>query len=107
MITFHKGLFTSEALMKLTTKQVRSLVVSEVAKFKKPVDVEDVEAEEVDACDLADSLENHVDHTVKESVSKKIALVEALQAVESDLLSRVRKIRSTRQTLERTLLGNK
>ncbi len=85
--------------MKITRTQLKNLIMQEAAKFGKPVPAEDVEAEETEACDLADSLENHVDHTVKEGVNKKQALAEALLTVERDLVKRLRKIRETRQRL--------
>ena len=92
--------------MKITRDQLKNIIMQEAAKFGKPIPAEDVEAEEVEACDLADSLENHVDHTVKEGMRKKIALAEALQTVEADLVVRLRKIRETRQRLAREIQKN-
>ena len=87
--------------MKITRSALYKLIVQEVAKFGKPVDVADVEAEETEACDLADSLDNHVDHTVKETLKKKIALSESLQEEETKLIHRLRNIREARKNLTR------
>jgi len=54
--------------MKLTTTVLKKIIAEEVAKFKEAKlfgdmeSVEDVDAEEVDADEFADSLEHHVDH---------------------------------------------
>jgi len=55
-------------IMKLTTTVLKRIIAEEVAKFKEAKlfgdmeSVEDVDAKEVDADELADSLEHHVDH---------------------------------------------
>jgi len=54
--------------MKFTTTVLKKIIEEKVAKFKEAKlfgdmeSVEDVDAEEVDADEFADSLEHHVDH---------------------------------------------
>lgn len=54
--------------MKLTTTVLKKIIAEELSKFNESKlfgdmkDVEDVDADEVDASDYADSLEHHVDH---------------------------------------------
>lgn len=54
--------------MKLTTTVLKRIIAEELSKFNESKlfgdmkDVEDVDADEVDASDYADSLENPIDH---------------------------------------------
>jgi hypothetical protein len=46
--------------MKLTKESLKRIVLDEMAKFGKEKKVEDVKAKEVEACDLADTLEKKI-----------------------------------------------
>lgn len=93
--------------MKLSLKQLRSLVIQEAAKFGKETPIEDVEAEETEASELADSLENHVDHTVKEGLREKVKLAQALKLEEARLAKRIKQLHESRLQLSREILGIK
>lgn len=80
--------------MKLTTKILKKMILDEASKFGNMRDVEDVEAEEVDADKLADALEKHIDY------------VKALKIEESRLKKRLAKIAETRTRIAKTLLGS-
>jgi len=80
--------------MKLTTKILKKMILDEASKFGKMRDVEDVKAEEVDADNLADALEKHIDY------------VKALKIEESRLKKRLAKIAETRTRIAKTLLGS-
>lgn len=92
--------------MKLTTTVLKRIIAEEVAKFQEAKlfgdmeSVEDVDAEEVDASEYADSLEHHIDHykalgleearlvkrlsqiqEAKKTVAKKVAQKKATKAV--------------------------
>lgn len=73
--------------MRLTNRLLRKIIEEEVAKFggKKSRDVEDVEADEVEADEYADTLE------------KKIDFIKALKIEENRLKKRLAKITETRR----------
>jgi len=88
--------------MKLTTTVLKKIISEEVAKFQKAksmsgfgdmVSTEDVadDAKEVDAEDLAGSLEHHIDH------------YKALGLEETRLLNRLAKIHETKRRISRKL----
>jgi len=85
--------------MKLSREQLKRIVLDEVAKFGKAKDVEDVKAKEVDACDLADTLEAKKDFTVKEAVKKS----QELKLQEKKLLEQLTKIRAERLSLNKQI----
>lgn len=88
--------------MKLTTTVLKKIIAEEVAKFQEAksmsgfgemVSTEEVadDAKEVDAKDLAGSLENHIDH------------YKALGLEETRLLNRLAKIHETKRRISRKL----
>ena len=87
---------------KLTLEALRKLVISEVAGMSG--DLDDVEAEakkteEVDAEDLADTIENDVDHY------KELKLKEMyLKKEHTKLVKEARKVRAKRNRLKKQIL---
>lgn len=77
--------------MKLTPKDLKKIIEEEAAKFGDEKDVEDVDAEETDADEFADSLE------------KKIDYVKALKVEEARLVKRLKKIRENKAKILKTL----
>ena len=77
--------------MKLTPKMLKKLILDEAGKFGKMMDPEDVKAEEVDADELADSLE------------KKIDYIKALKLEENRLRRRLAKIAETRTRVAKSI----
>lgn len=80
--------------MKLTPSFLKKLILDEASKLGKMKDVEDVEAEEVDADEFADSLE------------KKIDYVKALKIEESRLRRRLTQIAETRTRIVKSLTSS-
>lgn len=77
--------------MKLTSKTLKRIIKEEAAKFGREGDVEDVDAEETDADEFADSLE------------KKIDYVKALKVEETRLLKRLKRIRESKARVLKTI----
>lgn len=71
--------------VKLTPGVLKQIIEEEVGKMGKMGDVEDVKADETDADEYADSLEKHIDY------------MKALKIEESRLVSRLKKVRESRQ----------
>jgi hypothetical protein len=87
--------------MKLTTTVLKKIIAEEVAKFKEAKlfgdmkDVEDVDADEVDADELADSLEHHIDH------------YKALGLEESRLVKRLAQIQEAKKRVAKKVANKK
>jgi len=79
--------------MKLTSKLLKQIIEEEVAKFGSMDDVEDVEAEEVDADE----------HGSDKALEKKIDYIKALKIEESRLRDRLKKIVETRSRVLRSI----
>ena len=89
-----------QRIKRITEKTLRKLILSEVAKLSgKLEDTEKVKAEEVDAKDLANSIENDVDH-YKELKEQEDKLFKA----HLSLVKRARKIREARKKAKRKIL---
>lgn len=69
--------------MKLTPAMLRKIVLEEAAKFGKMGSVEDATAKEVEADELADTVENKKDFTVSES--KMVARLKQIKVQEAKL----------------------
>lgn len=69
--------------MKLTPELLRQLVLEEMSKFKAMKDVEDVDADEVDADGYAKKLEAPLDHT-KHLKLKEARLIRELNKVRAE-----------------------
>ena len=87
---------------KLTLEALRKLVISEVAGMSGDLDGVEAEAkktEEVDAEDLADTIENDVDHY------KELKLKEMyLKKEHTKLVKEARKVRAKRNRLKKQIL---
>jgi hypothetical protein len=79
--------------MKLTNELLKKIIMEEVAKFGAVRDVEDVEAEEVDADE----------HGSDKALEKKIDYIKALKIEENRLRLRLEKVVETRRRLARKL----
>lgn len=89
--------------MKLTQKVLRQLVLDEAKKFGKPKNVEDCSAEEVEADELASSLEKKEDFTVKEVRDNARIADKALALAEQKLSARLREVRVRRARIAKAL----
>lgn len=80
--------------VKLTSELLRKIIMDEAAKFGKMSDTEDAanDAEETDADEFADSLENKIDY------------VKALKIEESRLEKRLAKIRESKNKAKAEIL---
>ena len=83
---------------KLTPRLLRKIVLEERRKLSETLeqgesDVEKVKADEVDADDVANTLENDVDY------------VKALKIAESRAIRKIRKIREVRKKLRRKIIS--
>jgi hypothetical protein len=85
--------------MKLTKESLKRIVLDEMAKFGKEKNVKDVKAKEVEACDLADTLEAKKDFTVKEALKK----VQELKLQEQKLSVRLAEVRAQRAKLNKQI----
>jgi hypothetical protein len=87
--------------MKLTTTTLKRIIAEEVAKFKESKlfgdmeSVEDVDADEVDADEFADSLEHHVDH------------YKALGLEEARLVKRLSQIQEAKKNVAKSVAAKK
>jgi len=96
--------------MKLTRSTLRQLVIEELSKFGDMVDVEDVanDTDEVDAGDLADTVENQRDHH-KDALAdltetrRRVAALKALRAEEARISRRLGAIKEQRVRLSRSI----
>jgi regulator of replication initiation timing len=87
--------------MKLTSTVLKRIIAEEVAKFQEAKlfgdmeSVEDVDAEEVDASEYADSLEHHIDH------------YKALGLEEARLVKRLSQIQEAKKTVAKKVAQKK
>ena len=87
--------------MKLTTTVLKKIIAEEVAKFQEAKlfgdmqDTKDVDAKEVDADELADSLENHINH------------YKALKLEEARLVKRLTKIQEAKNKFAKVIASKK
>jgi hypothetical protein len=79
--------------MKLTSNLLRKVIMQEVSKMKGGRDVEDVEAEELDADEFGSD----------KSLEKKIDYMKALKIEESRLRKRIDRISEMRRRIARSL----
>ena len=77
--------------MNITKSYLKRVIAEEISKFGNGEEVEDVSAEEVDADEIADSLE------------KKIDYVKALKIEESRLQRRLTRIQETKKRMIKQL----
>ena len=84
------------AVKKLTSSLLKKIILEEATKFKAAVDTtkKAKETEEVDADELADSLEKHIDY------------VKALKLEEARVEKRLASIREARQRAIKKLLSD-
>jgi len=79
--------------MKLTSELLKKIIAEEVAKFGEMGDVEDVEADELDADELGSD----------KALEKKIDYMKALKIEETRLRNRLKKIVETRARVLRSI----
>ena len=80
--------------MKLTRQLLNKIIMQEMAKFGPMKDTEDVKAEETDADELADSLENKIDYA------------KALKVEEKRLQRRLARISEARRRVMKSITGS-
>lgn len=79
--------------MKLTSHLLKKIIMEELGKFGKMEDVEDVEAEEIDADE----------HGSDKALEKKIDYMKALKIEENRLRRRLNKVVETRRRVAKSL----
>jgi len=91
--------------IRLDAKALRALVLDEAKKFSKMKDVDSVSAKEVDADELANTLEKKHDFTMEEAKDAAVAIIEArrLKEEEVKLIQRIKKVRTKRAEIGRKL----
>lgn len=90
----------------LTKEWLRDFVLSEVSKMKgfgKPKETSSVKPREVDADELASTLANKKDFTVKEQ-KQAIDIIESCKKREAALVAKLREIRSLRTRLSSKII---